>query len=153
MIRRVRIWTGDDGDSLFEEHLGHGERGNVLSDKVISYRAETAGTRVQTIRPHQTSGWSKHRAGQLEFGTELVTAADRSMAVLLGASPGASTAAFVALEVLQACFGDELNDGARLGRLKQMIPTYGIDLKADADACRRTRDDTAKALKIEAAMA
>jgi malate dehydrogenase (quinone) len=30
-----------------------------------------------------------------------------------------------------------------------MIPTYGIDLKKDADACRRIRGETAPVLKIE----
>ena len=37
MIRCVRLWTGDDGDSHFEEgiiDLSHGERGDTLSDVV-----------------------------------------------------------------------------------------------------------------------
>ena len=108
-----------------------------------------AGQRVQTIKPHETTGWFRHEAGALEFGTELVVAEDRSIAALLGASPGASTAAFVALEVLQKYFGDELTDGGWLPRLRALIPTYGIDLKADAEACRKTRADTAPILRIE----
>jgi malate dehydrogenase (quinone) len=107
------------------------------------WKAAVAGQRVQIIKPDQ------HRGGILEFGTELVPAPDRSLVALLGASPGASTAAFIAMEVLRTCFADRLTEGAWLPALKRMIPTYGIDLKQDADACRRTRADTAPVLKIE----
>ena len=117
--------------------------------KKKDWKEAVAGQRVQTIKPHQTTGWFKHEAGMLEFGTELVIADDKSIVALLGASPGASTAASIALEVLQKCFGDELTDGAWLPKLKEIIPTYGIDLKSDAAACRRTRADTAPVLKVE----
>jgi malate dehydrogenase (quinone) len=105
--------------------------------------AAVAGQRVQIIKP------DKERGGILEFGTELVAAGDRSIVTLLGASPGASTAAFIAMEVLQICFPDRLTTDGWLPALTRMIPTYGIDLKQDADACRRTRADTAPVLKIE----
>jgi malate dehydrogenase (quinone) len=108
-----------------------------------------AGQRVQTIKPHMSSGWFKHEEGVLEFGTEVVSAADKSIVALLGASPGASTAAFIALEVLQRCFDRELTQGGWLPRLRNIIPTFGIDLTRDADACRRTRAATAATLKIE----
>jgi malate dehydrogenase (quinone) len=104
---------------------------------------------VQTIKPHESKGGFQHEEGQLEFGTELVMAEDKSIVALLGASPGASTAASIAIDVLQKCFGNELTEGAWLPRLEAIIPTYGIDLKADAEACRRTRADTAPVLKIE----
>jgi malate dehydrogenase (quinone) len=89
------------------------------------------------------------RTGVLEFGTELVASEDRSLVALLGASPGASTAAFIAIGVLQKCFAAELTKSAWLPKLKQIIPTYGIDLKQDADACRRIRAETAPVLKLE----
>ena len=113
------------------------------------WKKAVADQRVQTIKPHETTGWFKHEAGALEFGTELVVAADKSIVALLGASPGASTAAHIAVEVLQKCFGDELTDSAWLPRLKEVVPTYGIDLKTDAEACRKTRADTAAVLKIK----
>jgi malate dehydrogenase (quinone) len=78
-----------------------------------------------------------------------VISGDKSLAALLGASPGASTAAFIALSVLQRCFPTELTEDAWLPKLREIIPTYGIDLKQDADACRRTRADTAPILKVE----
>ncbi|MEZ2128665.1 MULTISPECIES: malate dehydrogenase (quinone) [unclassified Sinorhizobium] len=102
-----------------------------------------AGQRVQIIKP------DKDRGGVLEFGTELVAAEDKSLVALLGASPGASTAAFIALEVLEKCFAGELGNDAWLPKLKEIIPTYGIDLKMDADACRNIRAATASVLKLE----
>jgi malate dehydrogenase (quinone) len=109
-----------------------------------------AGERVQTIKPHESRGWLEHEAGDLEFGTELVVAEDKTVVALLGASPGASTAASISIDVLKKCFENELTEGAAwLPRLKAIIPTYGIDLKTDADACRRIRAETAPVLKIE----
>jgi malate dehydrogenase (quinone) len=61
----------------------------------------------------------------------------------------ASTAAFIAIGVLQKRFPDELTESAWLPKLKQIIPTYGIDLTRDADACRRIRAEIAPVLKVE----
>jgi malate dehydrogenase (quinone) len=112
------------------------------------WKQAVAGMRVETIKPTgETSPFKTE--GVLELGTEVVVAADKSLVALLGASPGASTAAAIAIDVLQKCFGDELTESGWLPRLKAIIPTYGIDLKVDAEACRRTRADTAPVLKIE----
>jgi malate dehydrogenase (quinone) len=113
------------------------------------WRKAVAGQRVQTIVPHESTGWFRHEEGTLQFGTELVSAADQSLVALLGASPGASTAAFIALEVLQRCFADRLTDDGWLPRLKTIIPTYGIDLKQDGAACLHSRAVTAALLRID----
>jgi malate dehydrogenase (quinone) len=107
------------------------------------WREAVAGQRVQIIKP------DKDKGGYLEFGTEILPAADKSLVALLGASPGASTAAFIASEVLQACFADKLTEDGWLPALRRVIPTWGIDLKADADATRKTRAETARVLKLE----
>jgi malate dehydrogenase (quinone) len=107
------------------------------------WREAVAGQRVQIIKPDQ------QRGGVLEFGTELVAAADKSLVALLGASPGASTAAFITVGVLEKCFASELTESGWLPKLKEIIPTYGIDLARDAGACRKTRADTAPILKVE----
>jgi malate dehydrogenase (quinone) len=107
------------------------------------WREAVAGQRVQIIKPDE------QRGGVLEFGTELVAAENKSLVALLSASPGASTAAFIAVGVLEKCFGSELTESGWLPKLKQIIPTYGIDLARDADACRKTRADTAPILKVE----
>jgi malate dehydrogenase (quinone) len=107
------------------------------------WRKAVAGQRVQIIKP------DAEKEGVLEFGTELVAAADRSLIALLGASPGASTAAFIALGVLEKCFAGNLTSSAWLPKLKEIIPTYGIDLTRDAAACRKIRADTAEVLRID----
>jgi malate dehydrogenase (quinone) len=113
---------------------------NAKSD---DWKLEIAGQRVEIIKP------DAKRGGMLELGTELVTAPDRSLVALLGASPGASTAAFIAISVLEKCFADELTSSFWLPKLKEIIPSYGISLIEDADFCNRVRADTAAVLKIE----
>src|SRR5215471_11960444 len=107
------------------------------------WRLQVAGQRVEIIKP------DVKRGGLLEFGTELVGAEDHSLVALLGASPGASTAAFIAIGVLQKCFAGELTEKAWLPKLKEMIPSYGISLIDDAGLTRKIRAETARALKIE----
>jgi malate dehydrogenase (quinone) len=108
------------------------------------WQQAVAGQRVQIIKPDPA------HTGTLEFGTELVASADKSLLALLGASPGASTAAFIAMEVLRTCFADRIaTGGAWHERLKAIIPTHGIDLKQDAEACRAIRASTAKVLQLD----
>ena len=85
----------------------------------------------------------------MEFGTELVGAEDRSLVALLGASPGASTAASIAISVLEKYFPDELTQSAWLPKLREMIPSYGVSLIDDANLTRRIRAETAAVLKLE----
>jgi malate dehydrogenase (quinone) len=111
--------------------------------KPDDWTLQVAGQRVQIIKP------DVKRGGLLEFGTELVAAADRSLVALLGASPGASTAAFIAISVLEKCFPNELTVAGWLPRLKEVIPSYGISLVEDADFLRRIRADTAVVLNLD----
>lgn len=80
--------------------------------------------------------------------TELVASADKSIVALLGASPDASTAAAIAVQVLEKCFDNELTTDRWRDRLRTIIPTCGIDLKQDAAACRDIRAKTAAALEL-----
>jgi malate dehydrogenase (quinone) len=111
--------------------------------KPEDWKLQVAGQRVQTIKP------AVKRGGFLEFGTELVGAADQSLVALLGASPGASTAAFIAISVLEKCFASELTPAAWLPKLKEIIPSYGVSLIDDAELLRQVRAETAQALKVE----
>jgi malate dehydrogenase (quinone) len=106
------------------------------------WRLQVAGQRVQIIKR------DPQERGILEFGTEIVHAADGSLAALLGASPGASTAVAIMLGVLEQCFGQELKDGWR-DRLKEMIPSYGKSLIEDAELCQRVRAETAEVLHLQ----
>jgi malate dehydrogenase (quinone) len=110
--------------------------------KEAEWELEIAGQRVQIIKP------DPRRGGFLEFGTELVAAADRSLVALLGASPGASTAVFIAISVLEKCFKNELTPNGWLPKLKEMIPSYGVSLIEDAALCDRVRAETAAVLHL-----
>ncbi|MGI6879528.1 malate dehydrogenase (quinone) [Microbacterium sp. gxy059] len=88
------------------------------------------------------------KGGKLQFGTEVVSSADGSIAGLLGASPGASTAVPIMLKLLRSCFPD---DFARWEpRLAELVPTYGTTLNDDVEAARDTMGRTAEALRIGA---
>src|SRR5690625_513984 len=78
----------------------------------------TAGQRVQVIKDTKDGG-----KGTLQFGTEVITSRDGTVAALLGASPGASTAVHVMLEVLERCFPEEMATWEKT--IKEMIPSYG----------------------------
>ncbi|PZE59309.1 malate:quinone oxidoreductase [Curtobacterium sp. MCPF17_047] len=100
----------------------------------------TAGQRVQVIKPDEDKG------GVLQFGTEVITSADGSIAGLLGASPGASTAVPIMLSLLRKCFPDRW-DGWQ-GAVHEMVPTYGQDLGDDAALAAATLDRTAAVLGL-----
>jgi malate dehydrogenase (quinone) len=100
----------------------------------------TAGQRVQVIKK------DKARGGVLQFGTEVITSADGTIAGLLGASPGASTAVPIMLDVLKRCFPGRI--AAWTPKLIEMVPTYGTLLSDDAKLAQKTLGSTQKALEI-----
>ncbi|GAA0958215.1 malate:quinone oxidoreductase [Frigoribacterium faeni] len=102
----------------------------------------TAGQRVQVIKKDPKKG------GVLQFGTEVVAAADGTIAGLLGASPGASTAVPIMLDVLQRCFPSRIEGWQPT--LRRMIPTYGEQLATDEARAAATLGSTAEALRIQA---
>jgi malate dehydrogenase (quinone) len=93
-----------------------------------------AGQRVQIIKR------DPKRIGKLEFGTEVVTSADGSLAALLGASPGASTAVDTMLEVVLRCFPERAKEVRFRTNLKKLAPSYGKDLINDLRLLRQIRD-------------
>ena len=106
------------------------------------WELEVAGQRVQVIKKDEEEG------GILEFGTEVVSAADGSLAALLGASPGASTAVSIMLNLLQRCFPDQLATEEWQGKLKEMITSYGQSLASDAELLSNVRAHTSKVLGL-----
>jgi malate dehydrogenase (quinone) len=104
------------------------------------WRLEVAGQRVQVIVP------DKKTTGKLQFGTEVVTTADGSLAAVLGASPGASTSVSIMLGVIEKALAP--NVGGWKAKLAEMIPSYGQSIADDAELCRRVRAETAATLRI-----
>ncbi|WP_125609985.1 malate:quinone oxidoreductase [Specibacter cremeus] len=102
----------------------------------------TAGQRVQIIKKDPKKG------GVLQFGTEVITASDGSLSALLGASPGASTAVPIMLELLQRCFPRKFKLEWQ-DSLRTMMPTYGTKLNDNPDLFAQSMDATARALQLE----
>ena len=98
----------------------------VPTAKKQDWRLEAAGQRVQIIKK------DPDRGGVLQFGTEVVSSSDGSIAALLGASPGASTSVSIMLQLLQRCFKDKMAAADWQAKLKQMIPSVGESLVKDA---------------------
>ncbi|PQA53753.1 malate:quinone oxidoreductase [Siphonobacter curvatus] len=123
------------------------DRLNALKDYMPSarledWKLEVAGQRVQVIKKDPKKG------GILEFGTEVVSAADGSIAALLGASPGASTSVAIMLDLLKRCFAEKSSSEAWQSKLREMIPSYGKSLAKDAALLEKSRDRTARALGL-----
>ncbi len=100
-----------------------------------------AGQRVQVIKDTEAGG-----KGTLEFGTEVVSAADGSVAALLGASPGASTAVNVMLQVIKKCFPQQLKVWEP--KIKEMIPSYGVSLMENPELLQKVTSSTERALGL-----
>jgi malate dehydrogenase (quinone) len=111
--------------------------------KEEDWQLEVAGQRVQIIKKDPVHG------GVLEFGTELVGASDQSIIAMLGASPGASTAVSIMVDVLNRCFAPKVKDGEWTHKLTEMIPSYGQSLIDNPAMCLDIRAKTATVLKIK----
>lgn len=123
------------------------DRINALREYVPSARSkdwklERAGQRVQVIKKDEKEG------GILEFGTEVITTADGTLSVLLGASPGASTAVSIMIDLIGRCFKEEIGTPQWQDKLKMMIPSYGQNLNTNPDLLSEIRKDTAAILKL-----
>nr|WP_295872815.1 malate:quinone oxidoreductase [uncultured Chitinophaga sp.] len=112
--------------------------------RMEDWKLEIAGQRVQVIKKDPEHG------GILEFGTEVVSAADGSIAALLGASPGASTAVSIMLNLLKRCFKDYVETEAWQLKLKKMIPSYGQSLLNNPQMCEELRSWTTEVLELKA---
>ena len=99
-----------------------------------------AGQRAQVIKRDSKGN------GTLQFGTEVVSSADGTIAGLLGASPGASTSVHIMLEVIQKSFPDEYAIWQK--KLRNLIPSLGERLNENPALARKVLADTARTLKL-----
>ena len=109
--------------------------------RMEDWELAVAGYRVQVIKKDEEGG------GVLEFGTEVVAAADGSIAALLGASPGASTAVSIMLDLLKRCFPQQLP--AWRQKLQEMIPSYGQPLATNAALLQQVRQRSGAVLGLK----
>jgi len=106
----------------------------VPTARLEDWDLEIAGQRVQIIKRDPVQG------GKLEFGTEMVAAADGTLAALLGASPGASTCAATMVDLIVKCFKTKAQTPEWQAKIRQMVPSYGHDLTKDMDVLKTVRD-------------
>ncbi|TCI60349.1 malate dehydrogenase (quinone) [Exiguobacterium sp. SH3S1] len=126
--------------------LSHDKRMDELREFIPTAKNEdweivAAGQRVQVIKDTPAG------KGTLQFGTEVVSAEDGSVAALLGASPGASTAVHVMLKVLEQCFPEQLPEWEP--KIKQMVPSYGVSLSDHPELFKTIHESTAMALGLK----
>ena len=113
--------------------------------KMEDWKLVNAGQRVQIVKDDPKKG------GILQFGTEVVGSADGSMTALLGASPGASTAAPIMIKVLEkSAFKDKLKTPEWEARMKEMVPSYGRKLNPDAAFANQIRHYSSNILGLKA---
>jgi malate dehydrogenase (quinone) len=111
--------------------------------RMEDWQLEVAGQRVQVIKRDQ------EQTGVLEFGTEVISAADGSLAALLGASPGASTAVSIMITLLEKCFPQQMTTVSWRGKLKEIIPSFGESLASDGILLKNIRARTSAILGLE----
>ena len=106
------------------------------------WRLWQAGQRVQIIKRDEEKG------GVLKLGTEIVVSADASIAGLLGASPGASTAAPIMLTVMEKAFKDKVATPEWQAKIRQIVPSYGTKLNDSPEQVQQSWNYTAEVLQL-----
>jgi malate dehydrogenase (quinone) len=122
--------------------LGAGVRDRGLVNHLIGQLLRSKRARIDALRQFapsaHASDWDITIAGQrvqvirrgaLDFDTTVLATADGSIAGLLGASPGASTAVPDMLDVLARCFPKRYQSW--LPALKEMVPSLGTELSRE----------------------
>ncbi|WP_192457469.1 malate dehydrogenase (quinone) [Musicola keenii] len=128
---------------MMSENDRFAELKNYFPDaKKEDWRLATAGQRVQVIKK------DKQKGGVLKMGTEVVASQDGTIAALLGASPGASTAATIMIELMQVAFKDKMASVEWQTRLKEIIPSWGQKLNGNVELTNEIRRYTSSTLKL-----
>lgn len=111
--------------------------------KKEDWRLWQAGQRVQIIKRN-----GKQR-GVLRLGTEVVSDKEGTIAALLGASPGASTAAPIMLELMEKVFPEKVASPEWQATLKRIIPFLGVQLDGNTDAANEESQYTSRVLGLK----
>lgn len=111
--------------------------------KKADWRLWQAGQRVQIIKSDEDKG------GVLRLGTEVVSDKEGTVAALLGASPGASTAAPIMLHLMETVFKDKVSTPQWQAKLKTIIPSYGTKLNGNVEATQQELQYTSEVLGLK----
>ncbi len=127
--------------------LSEDDRFEALKEYYPSARKEDwkliqAGQRVQIIKKDADKG------GVLKLGTEIVTDQQKTLAALLGASPGASTAAPISINVIKQLFPAQFTSPQWQEKLHAIVPTYGQKLNGNVALTQQVWDETASTLNL-----
>lgn len=133
LINQVRLKPEDRLKALQEY---------VPAARLEDWELQIAGQRVQVIKRDEGL------KGKLEFGTEAVVSADGSVACLLGASPGASTAAAIMFGILPRIFPEQSKSKRWQDKLKEMSPSFGISLNHHEELLQASRNRTSRLLGL-----
>ncbi|MBO3065558.1 malate dehydrogenase (quinone) [Staphylococcus shinii] len=112
----------------------------VPNAKSEDWEIVVAGQRVQVIKD------TDQGKGTLQFGTEVITKEDGSLSALLGASPGASTAVDIMLDLLKRCYKDEFANWE--DKIKEIVPSYGMKLSENEALYTQLNKEITENLKI-----
>ncbi|WP_214307285.1 malate dehydrogenase (quinone) [Staphylococcus pseudoxylosus] len=112
----------------------------VPNAKSEDWEIVVAGQRVQVIKD------TDQGKGTLQFGTEVITSEDGSLSALLGASPGASTAVDIMLDLLKRCYKDEFANWE--DKVKEIVPSYGMKLSENETLYTQLNKEITENLKI-----
>lgn len=111
--------------------------------KIEDWAQAIAGQRVQIIKADSEKG------GILEFGTRVITCDDKSFVALLGASPGASIAADIAINIIENSFPEKLKDSKWQEKIKNMIPSYKENIEEDEALYQNIHQELLKTLNLK----
>ena len=129
--------------------MDHEDRMNELRTfvkdaKSNEWELKVAGQRVQIIKK------DKEQGGTLEFGTDVVHSKDGKITALLGASPGASTAVHIMIDVLKIAFPEKLKQSAIKQKLDEMIPFWNREItEENKDEFREIQKKTSELLELD----
>jgi len=112
----------------------------VPSAREADWTYYEAGQRAQIIKP-------EGRLGSLQFGTEVISSRDGTIAGLLGASPGASVSVSAMLDVLEILDTAEL-ESFTVGELSSSVQGYREGINAKPTIAKRLLSSSAKTLKL-----
>ena len=128
------VLTDDDRQRAVQEYFPNIKRED--------WRLAVAGQRVQVIKRDPKEG------AVLQFGTEIVSDQDGTIAALLGASPGASTAPHIMINLMTRVFPQQMTDAGWKPRLQQIVPSYGRKINDTPALTNEIRRMTSSALNL-----